>query len=288
MRDVINAGIDPHRWFAGVLRKVITPDLSKADDPEWVAWLSAYLEEKISDADRSLAKEGNFGFPGSLGAKRFYLNSRSKGIEMTYDEAVEMRAAWISTFREMKWHMNPERVRDAGEMNRNLFGYHGAWQPIDDQGDEYDDEDYEEIANGKDDSFGYCAVLPTGQVRNRCSYNAACNFQFQGLVAHGAKAAGWNLVKNGYGSRLYNFVHDEYLYCLYPDELKIHIPVIEKLMIAGMKTVIPDVNVKVETTVMLHWDKKAVEFTKLQWEPDGTPIIEEPPYVRKLFNQETP
>ena len=76
---------------------------------------------------------------------------------------------------------------------------------------------------------------------------------------------------------------DEYLYCMYPDELKTHIPIIEKVMIQGMKTVIPDVKVGVETTCMLHWDKKAAEFTKLQWNPDGTPIIEEPPYVKNLL-----
>lgn len=28
---------------------------------------------------------------------------------------------------------------------------------------------------------------------------------------------------------------DEFLYCLYPEELKVHIPEIERLMIAGMR-----------------------------------------------------
>jgi len=223
-------------------------------------------------------------FPGALGAKRFYLNSRAQGLEMTMDDAYEMREEWIRAFPEMRKHMNPEKARDTGVLNRNLFGFHGNWHPIaEDEEEDYDEEEYEEIANGRDDSFAYCAVLPCGQVRNCCSYNAACNFQFQGTVAVGAKAAGWNLVKAGYGERLYNFVHDEYLYCLYPDELKIHVPIIEKLMIQGMKTVIPDVNVKVETTCMLHWDKKATEFVNLQWTPDGAPIIDEPPYVQKIL-----
>ena len=226
----------------------------------------------------------NFGFPGALGYKTFYRNSRSQGLEMTLDDAYEMREAWLKAFPEMKLHMNPERARDTGILNRNLFGFHGNWHPTDDEEDEYDEDEYEEMANGKDDSFSYCAVLPCGQVRNRCSYNAACNYQFQGTVALGAKQAGWNLVTAGYGERLTGFVHDEYLYCLYPDELKLHVPIIEKLMIQGMKMFIPDVNVKVETTCMLHWDKKATEFIKLQWTPDGAPIIDEPPYIQNILN----
>ena len=166
-----------------------------------------------------------------------------------------------------------------------LFGFHGNWHPTDDEEDEYDEDEYEEMANGKDDSFSYCAVLPCGQVRNRCSYNAACNAQFQGTVAVGAKLAGWNLLMAGYGERICGFVHDEYKYCLYPNEMQYHIPIIEQLMIDGMKQVIPDVKVGVESSCMLHWDKKAVTFGKLKWNDDGTPILEEPPYVQNLIQQ---
>ena len=80
-------------------------------------------------------------------------------------------------------------------------------------------------------------------------------------------------------------MHDEYLYCLYPHELKEHVPYIEQLMIAGMKQYIPDVKVGVETTVMLHWDKKAKVFNELTWDENGLPILEEPPYVQNIFNQ---
>ena len=56
MRKVINAGIDPHRWFAGVMNKVISADLSRADDPEWVKEIKDYLKEHVSDSQRQLAK----------------------------------------------------------------------------------------------------------------------------------------------------------------------------------------------------------------------------------------
>lgn len=61
MRDVINAGIDPHRWFAGVMDKVIKPDLKHKDDPKWVTELKAFLKENVPDAARQKAKMANFG-----------------------------------------------------------------------------------------------------------------------------------------------------------------------------------------------------------------------------------
>ena len=56
MREVINAGLDPHRWFAGVMNKVISPDLSNAHDPKWVSDMKAYLKEHITDAQRQQSK----------------------------------------------------------------------------------------------------------------------------------------------------------------------------------------------------------------------------------------
>lgn len=56
MADVINAGIDPHRWFAGVMNKIITADLTHKDDPEWVKKTNAFLEEHVSKKQRQDAK----------------------------------------------------------------------------------------------------------------------------------------------------------------------------------------------------------------------------------------
>jgi len=188
---------------------------------------------------------------------------------MTLDEAAVMREAWIDTFKEMHYHMNPEKAENV----KVAFKAYGMDSGLDDEEDEED--------KGRKD---YKAILPCGQVRNHCSFNAACNSQFQGTTANGAKEAGWNLVHAGYGDRITNFVHDEYLYWLWLNELQTHIPIIERLMIAGMKKYIPDVKVGVESSCMLHWDKKATEFTKLQWTPDGLPILEEPPFVKELLN----
>ena len=267
MRDVINAGLDPHRWFAGVMNKIITADLTHKDDPEWVKKTKAFLKEKVPDNLRQYAKAANFGFPGALGVDTFYKNCRETGIKLTYDEAKEMRDAWLNTFTEMQDHMRPLKASKTAIVMRE-FGLR-----------KHDDDEEE------DDDIGgeYKAVLPCGQVRNHCSYNAACNTQFQGTTAVGAKLAGWNLVYNGYGDRLLNFVHDEYLYWLLPLELRQHIPIIERLMIDGMKQVIPDVKVGVESSCMLHWDKKATVFADLQWDDNGLPILTEPPFVQSVL-----
>ena len=64
MRDVINAGLDPHRWFAGVMNKIITADLSNKDDPEWVARTKAFLKENVPDNLRQYAKAAKLALHG--------------------------------------------------------------------------------------------------------------------------------------------------------------------------------------------------------------------------------
>ena len=54
--EVLNAGLDPHRWFAGVMNKIIKPDLTQAKDPAWVKNMNSYLKEHVSDTMRQHAK----------------------------------------------------------------------------------------------------------------------------------------------------------------------------------------------------------------------------------------
>lgn len=75
---------------------------------------------------------------------------------------------------------------------------------------------------------------------------------------------------------------DEYLYWLWPHELQTHIPRIESLMVNAMRQVISHVKVGVETSCMLHWNKKAPCFEELTYDDNGLPILEEPPFVQEL------
>ena len=114
---------------------------------------------------------------------------------MSLDEATELRSTWIRTFREMAYHMQPEEM-PAGSAARRAYGQ-----------DDGDDDEAEEDNTGHERQL-YRARLVNGMLRSNSSYCSALNFQFQGLVACGAKLAGWNLVYYaGMGDRIVNFVH---------------------------------------------------------------------------------
>lgn len=53
---IINAGVDPHRWFAGVRDGIITSDLSFTSDPDKIKEMNAYLKEHVSKEARQAAK----------------------------------------------------------------------------------------------------------------------------------------------------------------------------------------------------------------------------------------
>ena len=60
MGDVINAGVDPHRWFAGVREGYIDNDTSFITDPEKVAAMKAKLKELVTPDQRQHSKAANF------------------------------------------------------------------------------------------------------------------------------------------------------------------------------------------------------------------------------------
>lgn len=273
MADIINAGVDPHRWFAGIRDGLIDKDTSFLQHPEAVEELNKFLEEKVTKASRQKAKAANFGLPGGMSAKRFMITCREQDIPINLDEAAQIRDKWISTFTEMKYHTNPEKIVTPFNTfdqykQKAKYGY--------DQEDE--EEEYEDEYKGD----RYVARLINGMVRTDCSYCAAMNTQFQGLTAYGLKLAMWNLVMAGFLPRMVLEVHDEVLYNLYPEEVKTFVPIVEKCMIDGMRIATPHVKVSVATSCMLHWDKEAIETSSLLWDAQGRPIINEPEFVKLI------
>lgn len=87
--DLLNAGIDPHAYFAGVARlggMSVAEVLARPDAKDMRSW----------------AKPCNFGFPGGMGAEKFILFSRKQyGVLFTRDEAKHYKALWLQTFPEM-------------------------------------------------------------------------------------------------------------------------------------------------------------------------------------------
>lgn len=268
--DIINAGVDPHGWFAGVRGGLISSSIDFTKDPKEVEAMSKFLSENISKSDRNNSKAANFGFGGGMSARSFYRNCREQGIHISMEEAFDLREKWIDTFTEMRLHFNPEEIKVQDSYKNNFY-----MNDINDEEDETEDTDESKIDNNRK---LYKATLINGMVRTNCTYNSALNVQFQGLAAYGVKKALWNVSIHGYLPRLRNMIHDEILYVLYEDEIDEHVPYIEKLMIEGMRQATPHVKVKVETDIMRYWDKGAIPYSEYL----VSRKIEDPEYVKKV------
>ena len=96
----------------------------------------------------------------------------------------------------------------------------------------------------------------TGRLRAEASFCASRNTIFQGLAADGAKLAMWRLWRAGV--RIVNFIHDEFLIEVPADgDLSAAVEQVESLMVEGMREVLPDVEVRVESTITRLWSKDA-------------------------------
>lgn len=199
-----------------------------------------------------------------MSGKRLYRHLRESGIVVTLDKAVELRAIWLKTFPEMKKHMERTPIM------KDPYAKYGLRKEI--------EEEEEEQENKRD---LYKTTTITGFVRNRATYNAACNTDFQNPVAVLAKEAMWNVEQAGLGSRLTNFVHDEIIYYLYPNEVKTTIPIVEKLWLEPAQRYFPHVKLKCESEVGVRWDKGNTAFEALKWDENGYPILEDTKYVKE-------
>jgi hypothetical protein len=281
LRDVINSGVDPHYWFAGVRAGLITNDTDFIHSEQKIKELSKFLKENVSKEERQHAKMANFGFGGGMQYSTFYKNGRKQGVKMTIDAAKKLREDWVSAFPEVNEQFKAEPM-PANKAVVTGFGLSLSSMPVAYGGGDDDDDD-----DSGGDKQKYRAHLINGMVRSNGSYCSILNIQFQGTAAYGLKLGLWNMAMAGFLPRIVNEVHDEVNYWLYPRELKEYIPVVEKCMIDGMRLACPDVKVKVETTCMLHWDKNAVEFKDVKWDDEGRPIIEEPPFVKEVYGLST-
>lgn len=87
MADLINQGVDLHRWLASVI-------------------LGTSMDQ-VSSEHRLYAKACSFGYAGGLSSRNFLNYARSTyGItDLTYDRAKEMRSQWLAAFPEMKQYL---------------------------------------------------------------------------------------------------------------------------------------------------------------------------------------
>lgn len=90
MADLINQGVDLHKWLASVI-------------------LGTSMEQ-VNSEHRLYAKACNFGYAGGLGARNFLNYARSTyGItDLTFDRAKEMRSQWLAAFPEMDQYLSSQ------------------------------------------------------------------------------------------------------------------------------------------------------------------------------------
>lgn len=186
---------------------------------------------------RNVSKCANFGLPGGLGIAKLVAFCKASGIEITEEQAYDLKRAWLKQWPEMRKYFN--------FISNSLS---------------LDDEEFEEYAN--------VSQLVSGRVRGKTRYTAACNSYFQGLAADLAKKACYDLAKACYvtgnnsilyGSRSVVFVHDEVI--MEHQEATAHERAFEqaKIMIEAGKPYCPDVPLKAEPALMRYWTKDATE-----------------------------
>lgn len=248
MADVLNAGEDLHLHMAAAL---LGCDYETA-----VARYKRHKADKsdpaVSDA-RQFAKIANFGLSGGMGAERFFEHAQKElkkvgALELartlTYERCSEIREVW-----RRRWHEWPRYFARTGVM----------------------------VENGP----ATIEHLFSGRFRGGLSYTEANNSYFQGLGADVAKAALWRITRAChdwtvgsalYGSRVVNFVHDQFL---------VEVPVaiahecaleVGRIMVEEAKPWLPDVPATVTPCLATCWSKDAVavydeEGRLVPWSP---------------------
>jgi hypothetical protein len=222
MADVINEGKDLHSAVGAEMLGITYEEIEKGKK------VKGSHAKKARDA----AKVFNFGAPGGLGAASLVSYAKAGyGVQLTEQQAREMKAQWLGAW--------PEMVQYFDWINA-MVGHGGEAQlkhPI------------------------------TGFVRGDCTYTSGCNHLFQHLAAMGAKRALFQAAYESYvdlgtalyGSRPVVFVHDEIIAEM-PEEVASEASErLSQVMCEQMATLIKDVKITASPTLMRWWTKEAVE-----------------------------
>lgn len=235
LADVLNSGRDPHLEMAAAILECSYEQAKALFD----------AGDKAADNARQTGKVGNFGFPGGLGADRFvHFAALQYGVFLTVEKAKALKALWIRRWREAKPYLAL-----IGQLTDSRF-------PIIEQ-------------------------LYSKRYRGGVGFCDACNSPFQGLAADAAKSAGWLIAKAMYlesegsilfGSRLVNFVHDEFI-AEVPEEIAPECAEeLARLAVVGAAPWLPDCPPVAEPVLMRRWTKAA----KTKRDASGKLVVWEP------------
>jgi len=210
-----HADYDPHSYFGSKLLGIEYDEMLKR----------VASEEPEALEIRQRAKPANFGYAGGMGASTFVAYAQGYGVELTAQEAQELRDAWIQTYDMRPWFREAERAQ----------------------------------------ARGYVDVPRSGRRRGRVGYTQSCNTPFQGLASDGAKDALFRVAYECYvlpssplyGSRPLVFIHDEII-VESPDALAPEAgDRLASVMVDAMNKVCPDVPAQATPALCKRWLKGA-------------------------------
>lgn len=242
------------------------------------AWICDHLDDlrkalvKLAKDYRQMAKAGNFGYPGGLGAESFREYARTTyNVTITSEQAVLIKKLFMSRWTEMDHYFRRinANLKASGQTKYN--SKYKKVEPI------------------------YTLEQPrSGRLRGGTRYTQACNSNFQGLAADGAKQALFWVSQEAYTgyseiwpqdgrapSPLFGYVpiiiaHDEIVLegpCEQP-RVSHAAERLKDVMVRGMRVFVPQVVVLAEPVICMRYSKEAT--SKLQ--EDGTlSIWVEPP-----------
>ena len=209
-----------------------------------------------------------------MGVPVFYVNCRRQGVEVTQQECVELREAWLKTYPELNWYLNPA---EDGKTHKDVFKRAKAdsADAAEDNGYNMVDTDIAESTDSSDFVQLYCAYNTQGMRKAKSSYSAACNYPFQSLASCVSKRALWlvflDSIEQGY--KLRSFIHDEVIAECAIDRVDEIGRRIEKLMVQAANDIMPNMFIRAEPAAMLRWCKDAEpvfdeEGKLIPWTPE--------------------
>lgn len=266
LADVINSGKDPHC--------VLGADLLGIEYEEFVRRLKhgSSAEMAAMKLIRQAGKGGNFGFPGMMGPEAFVVYQKKQGFSVCQwffgDGQCPRQKRVVCEVQGSEVRLCTRCIEQAAVIRTT---YLRRWSEV----QKYWGWVMKELHNN-----GSVTQFISERVRGDPTGPAAANTLFQGLAADGAKRALIALTEEMYldrdsplwGSRLLNFIHDETLMEI--PLFKLHDAAYRQaaIMVEQMKTVVPDVAIKVEPAAMLYWDKEAeavhdADGKLIPWQP---------------------
>ncbi len=138
--------------------------------------------EEVTKEERQAAKAANFGLPGGMGNRRFWLHAKAQGAPWDLTQAHQVRNSWFNAYPDIAEYLSVFRVdayaefRPAGMearewLERLGFDPHDTWPRSFD------------VVQKINKGGVYTVILPDGRRIPDRQYSAAANSFFQGMGA---------------------------------------------------------------------------------------------------------